>query len=99
MGMSAWAYVLAVKDLDGITAYFRDVLGFRGIDVGGGWLIFRTPPAVLYQPMHQMAFKRRKQKRCYFFSCEGQFRTRVRGSLAFTLPLLMRNLFPSADTS
>lgn len=26
-------------------AFFRDVLGFRNIDVGGGWLIFRTPPA------------------------------------------------------
>ncbi len=29
MGMDAWAYVLAVKDLHRIAAYFRDVLGFR----------------------------------------------------------------------
>ena len=24
--------------------FFRDVLGFKSVDVGGGWLIFRTPP-------------------------------------------------------
>jgi hypothetical protein len=26
-------------------AFFRDVLGFRSLDVGGGWLIFKLPPA------------------------------------------------------
>ena len=26
-------------------SFLRDVLGLRGIDVGGGWLIFKTPPA------------------------------------------------------
>jgi catechol 2,3-dioxygenase-like lactoylglutathione lyase family enzyme len=26
-------------------AFFRDVLGFRSVDVGGGWLIFKLPPA------------------------------------------------------
>jgi len=26
-------------------AFIRDVLGFPGVDVGGGWLIFDTPPA------------------------------------------------------
>lgn len=25
-------------------AFFRDVLGFRWVDVGGGWLIFKLPP-------------------------------------------------------
>ena len=25
--------------------FFRDVLGFRSVDVGGGWLIFALPPA------------------------------------------------------
>ena len=25
--------------------FFRDVLGFRSVDVGGGWLIFKLPPA------------------------------------------------------
>ncbi|HXY14877.1 MAG TPA: VOC family protein [Terriglobales bacterium] len=27
--------------------FFRDVLGFKAVDVGGGWLIFRTPPTEL----------------------------------------------------
>ena len=26
-------------------AFFRDVLDFRAVDVGGGWLIFALPPA------------------------------------------------------
>jgi hypothetical protein len=26
-------------------AFFRDVLGFRSVDAGGGWLIFAMPPA------------------------------------------------------
>jgi catechol 2,3-dioxygenase-like lactoylglutathione lyase family enzyme len=26
-------------------AFIRDVLGFPGVDVGGGWLIFKLPPA------------------------------------------------------
>ncbi len=25
--------------------FFRDVLGFRSVDAGGGWLIFALPPA------------------------------------------------------
>jgi catechol 2,3-dioxygenase-like lactoylglutathione lyase family enzyme len=26
-------------------AFFREVLGFRAVDAGGGWLIFKLPPA------------------------------------------------------
>lgn len=32
-------------DADADRAFLRDVLGLRGIDVGGGWLIFKAPPA------------------------------------------------------
>jgi predicted enzyme related to lactoylglutathione lyase len=28
-------------------AFFRDVLGLRSVDAGGGWLIFAMPPAEL----------------------------------------------------
>jgi catechol 2,3-dioxygenase-like lactoylglutathione lyase family enzyme len=32
-------------------AFFRDVLGFSHVDVGGGWLIFAMPPAeVAFHP-------------------------------------------------
>jgi catechol 2,3-dioxygenase-like lactoylglutathione lyase family enzyme len=34
-------------DADATRAFFRDVLGFPAIDVGGGWLIFALPPAEL----------------------------------------------------
>ena len=32
---------------DADRAFFRDVLEFQGIDVGGGWLIFKLPPSEL----------------------------------------------------
>jgi hypothetical protein len=32
---------------DADRAFVRDVLGFRSVDVGGGWLIFALPPAEL----------------------------------------------------
>lgn len=32
-------------DAEGTRAFFRDVLGLRHVDAGGGWLIFALPPA------------------------------------------------------
>lgn len=32
-------------DADADRAFLRDVLGFRGVDAGGGWLIFKMPAA------------------------------------------------------
>jgi len=37
-------FLLYSKDADADRAFFRDVLGFRYLDVGGGWLIFAMPP-------------------------------------------------------
>jgi catechol 2,3-dioxygenase-like lactoylglutathione lyase family enzyme len=33
------------KDADADRAFLRDVLGFRSVDAGNGWLIFALPPA------------------------------------------------------
>ena len=33
------------RDADADRAFLRDVLGFDSVDAGGGWLIFRLPPA------------------------------------------------------
>lgn len=33
------------KDPEADRRFFRDVLGFRSVDVGEGWLIFAMPPA------------------------------------------------------
>jgi len=35
------------RDAEGLRAFLRDVLGFEGVDAGGGWLIFALPPAEL----------------------------------------------------
>jgi catechol 2,3-dioxygenase-like lactoylglutathione lyase family enzyme len=32
---------------DATRAFFRDVLGWTGVDTGGGWLIFQTGPSEL----------------------------------------------------
>jgi catechol 2,3-dioxygenase-like lactoylglutathione lyase family enzyme len=35
------------SDPDADRTFFRDVLGFRSVDAGHGWLIFALPPAEL----------------------------------------------------
>jgi catechol 2,3-dioxygenase-like lactoylglutathione lyase family enzyme len=37
--------ILYSKNADADRAFFRDVLGFRSVDAGHGWLIFALPPA------------------------------------------------------
>ena len=33
------------KDAEADRAFFRDVIGFKSVDAGHGWLIFALPPA------------------------------------------------------
>ena len=40
-------FLIYSKDAEADRAFFRDVLGFRSVDVGEGWLIFALPPAEL----------------------------------------------------
>lgn len=37
--------MLFSEDADADRAFLHDVLGFRSVDAGGGWLIFKLPPA------------------------------------------------------
>ena len=37
--------ILYSKNADADRAFFRDVLGFKSVDAGHGWLIFALPPA------------------------------------------------------
>lgn len=39
--------LIYAKDADKVRAFFRDVLGFRSVDAGKGWLVFALPPAEL----------------------------------------------------
>jgi catechol 2,3-dioxygenase-like lactoylglutathione lyase family enzyme len=38
-------FLLYSKNAEADRAFFRDVLGFRSVNVGEGWLIFGMPPA------------------------------------------------------
>ena len=37
--------IIYSSDAEADRVFLRDVLGFRHIDAGGGWLIFKLPPA------------------------------------------------------
>jgi catechol 2,3-dioxygenase-like lactoylglutathione lyase family enzyme len=37
--------ILYSRDAEADRAFLRDVLGMPAVDAGGGWLIFRLPPA------------------------------------------------------
>lgn len=37
--------VVYSKDAAADRAFLRDILGFKSVDAGGGWLIFALPPA------------------------------------------------------
>jgi catechol 2,3-dioxygenase-like lactoylglutathione lyase family enzyme len=44
--MISGAHVIVYsKDADADRAFFGDVLGFKSVDAGHGWLIFALPPA------------------------------------------------------
>jgi len=40
-------FLLYSKDPEADRAFFRDILAFRAVDAGEGWLIFALPPAEL----------------------------------------------------
>ena len=44
-GITGAHWLIYSKDPEADRAFFRDVLGFRAVDAGGGWLIFALPPA------------------------------------------------------
>jgi catechol 2,3-dioxygenase-like lactoylglutathione lyase family enzyme len=37
--------ILHSRDAEADRAFFRDMLGYPNVDAGGGWLIFKLPPA------------------------------------------------------
>ena len=57
--------VVYSKDPEADRAFFRDVLGFRSVDAGHGWLIFAMPAAeVAFHPHDQ------NNKHEMFFTCD-----------------------------
>lgn len=53
--MISGAHVIVYsKDAEADRAFFRDVLGFKSVDAGHGWLIFALPPAeAAFHPSHE----------------------------------------------
>jgi catechol 2,3-dioxygenase-like lactoylglutathione lyase family enzyme len=39
--------IIFTPEAEAVREFFRDTLGFRSVDAGGGWLIFALPPAEL----------------------------------------------------
>ncbi len=39
--------IIYATDADAARTFLRDVLGLSNVDAGGGWLIFKSPPAEL----------------------------------------------------
>jgi len=66
-------YLLYTTDPEADRKFFRDILKFRSVDVGHGWLIFAMPPAemasillipILSNPMRSTQWRAR-----FFISC------------------------------
>lgn len=58
--------ILYSRDADADRAFIRDTLGFAGIDSGGGWLIFKLPPAeIAVHPTDAEA------KHEFYLMCDG----------------------------
>lgn len=47
MGIVGAHVLLYTREAEALRAVFRDVLGWRHVDAGDGWLIFALPPAEL----------------------------------------------------
>src|SRR5690348_7904897 len=63
--MISGAHVIVYsKDAEADRTFFRDVLGFRSVDAGHGWLIFALPPAeAAFHPSESEAHE-------LFFMCD-----------------------------
>jgi catechol 2,3-dioxygenase-like lactoylglutathione lyase family enzyme len=52
-------------------AFFRDVLGFRSVDAGEGWLIFKLPPAEAgFHPAEESAGGRPETGAVVYLMCD-----------------------------
>ena len=63
--MISGAHVIVYsKDAEADRAFFRDVLGFKSVDGGHGWLIFALPPgeAAFYQSSTSMPICRNERR-------------------------------------
>ena len=74
--------VLYSKNAEADRAFFRDVLGFKSVDAGHGWLIFALPPAeAAFHPSEENGLHE------LFFMCDdlrAEMTALARKSVAFS---------------
>ena len=78
--------ILYAEDPVKARAFFRDVLGWRNVDAGDGWLIFESPPAEI--AMHPTA--KGGQKHELWLMCDDVAATRrelEQKGVVFTQPI------------
>ena len=65
--MISGAHVIVYsKDAEADRAFFRDVLGFKSVDAGHGWLIFALPPGeAAFHPADK------NDRHELYFMCDG----------------------------
>ena len=76
--------IVYAEDAEAARAFFRDVLGFDGVDAGDGWLIFALPPGEL--AVHPAAERRHE----LFFMCrdiEATVEELTRRGVEFAAPI------------
>jgi catechol 2,3-dioxygenase-like lactoylglutathione lyase family enzyme len=61
------------KDAEATRGFFRDVLGFKHVDAGHGWLIFKMPPAEL--GVHPIETGKSPPEHELHFMCDDVHRT------------------------
>jgi catechol 2,3-dioxygenase-like lactoylglutathione lyase family enzyme len=61
--------VIYTKEAEAARAFFRDVLGFRGVDAGRGWLIFALPPAEI--AMHPAESEAQEGRHELYLMCDN----------------------------
>ncbi|MEU9120895.1 VOC family protein [Streptomyces sp. NPDC048506] len=77
--------VMYSSDAEADRTFFRDVLGYPHVDAGGGWLIFKLPPAEL--ALHSTDGPTAHQ---FYFMCddvEATVRDLTAKGIAFTQPV------------
>lgn len=81
--------LLYAEDAEAARAFFRDVLGFRNVDAGGGWLIFALPAGELgIHPVERRDHESGRKE--LYFMCDDITRTieELKGKgVEFTLPV------------
>ncbi|MEJ7832836.1 MAG: VOC family protein [Nocardioides sp.] len=67
--------ILYSTDAQADRAFFRDVLNYPHIDAGGGWLIFKLPPAEV--AVHPIVTAEGTQSHEFFLMCDDVEATRA----------------------